>query len=521
LTQWQASPLVDSRLCEADFAQQSWPHDRGSPFFDDLPTINRSFADEDIFEMTCTSHSVWFRPVYFFSLALGFGLAVLVPGGADAQPAEGQDAEAAEEAVNASTDNTLNIKVILEKYPEIKEILEKYQEDREGTVKKLNAFSDAHDDLPPGGVILALVFSKPAQAAFHQQALDDAVQSNPNDPDAYLMMANRAVSQRRRTEAGLLIDKAEPLLNTFAGDAERKRNVRKRFYQTRALLREQDELWQDAADDWAERLKIDDQPGVRYRYARCLFRVGTEEARKQSLAEMTKAHQQDSENITLPYVAIAKFYDEIEDTAKAEEWFKAAEKKYPEDPAAHVQLAQWQWKQGNPDEVLRHAEEAVKLDPDSLDANFWLGVVLHYRGDDVELLRSQEVLSKCQRLAPDNATIRNHLSLVRLDLGDANSTIMARDMAVETLKTNQRDPFSRATLGHILFKADARNRQTGWNYLKSVAGSPNNDIQFFLASALVDVGKTAEAKQLLDRILAGQSLFVYRAQAEKLAQALN
>lgn len=479
--------------------------------------VRRSNTNRGSRDMSLLLKTNWCHKLAILMVVATFGTSLSV---AYAQPPEDGGEAAKEEAAPVGpTDQALNLNVMVEKYPKIKEIIETFREgDKEKTNAALDAFADEHDDLPPGGVIMALVFSAPNQGGAQQEALDSAVKRSPADPDAFLLLGQKAVSQRRLTEAGMLLDTAGPLVEKFSADADRKRSMQLRYNRDRAILNELNKDWSAASEHWVKLIGVEDSAGVRYRNARALFYMGTADDRKKALEEVTKAHEMDDKAVPAPYVAIAMLFDEIKNAEETKKWYEAAEKADPEDANMHLRFAHWQWKQGDAAEALRHAEAAAKLDDENLDPKFLLGLIQRYNNEPE---KAQESFVECLKLRQDVPLIRNHLALVRLDIGDATSTTMARNMAVETFQKNQRDPFTVATLGYILFKSGDQKR--GLQYLQAITRSPNlsPDARFFLASTLVDLGKTADAKKQLSQLLETPGLFAYRSQAERLLGGLE
>ncbi len=480
--------------------------------------------------------STWFR----YLLPLAFLVACVMPVTAVlAQPAEDTPAATGEvagedkgtDAVDAKDDATqsnLSLDSIVNRHPEVKDVLKTLgQGEGKKALKELKALAAQHDDLPPGEVLLAIIYGaqKPPQAyqAAHRQALEDAILASPDDPDAYLMLAGVAVSQRRLAETDLLLNAAEKLVGSFAANADRKQSMQLRYHTIRALLHEHRKQWKEATAEWDSRLKLDDTAAnVRYRYARSLFHTGTKEARGKALEEATKAYAQD-DSVLKPYVAIALLYDENQseddpktNAAKTKEWWVAAIQQYPKDSNTQLRYAQWLWKQGDAEGVIRHAQSAVDLDEENVDAKFLLGLAMK---NAEELEKAEDLFVECQKLRPDSTAIRNHLALVRLDLGDATSTTMALSMARENFSKNQRDPFTTATLGYILFKIG--QREQGINALKAVSRTRDSNIRFFLASVMVEVGDSEQAKAILKQVLMGKALFAYRSQAERLQSSLE
>ncbi|REJ67754.1 MAG: hypothetical protein DWQ31_10220 [Planctomycetota bacterium] len=460
---------------------------------------------------------------------LSAAFAVLSPSGfaeedtPDAPDAAGTGSESESEETTPPQPGLLDPRAMRDKYDEVKNAWDALNTgDRDTALDVLKTAAEAHSELPPGEVILALIYGMQRNQVFlqaYQQALEQAVEAHPDDPDAYLIMAGRAISARRITESRLLLDTAKPLIDAFTKNEDRKKSMLIRYYKGRALLDEYAERWEAAAANWERRLAIDEKAATdRYLYARALFHVGTKAARKKALQQVTQAHAE-NEQLNLPYIAIAQFFEEKKNEEKAKEWYVEAEKEYADNPRMHQSLAQWNWKQGDAAEARRHAEAAVAIDPENVAVKFLLGLLLQH---DEEFKLAEKTFVECQMKEPEAAAIKNHLALVRFDLGDATRASMAQRMATENYKKNPRDPLTIATLGYILFKSgDDRSRKQGSQLLGMVANSPLPDIQFFLASALVDSGQADEAKKRLEQILERKELFAFRRQAEALLSSLE
>ena len=99
--------------------------------------------------------------------------------------------------------------------------------DYAGALKFLREACKKNADLPPAEVLMAqLAMGVPgATRAYLEQAVVEA----PNDPEAYLLMADQAMHERRIAEANLLYEKAQSLLASFDKSAKRKAILQPRF----------------------------------------------------------------------------------------------------------------------------------------------------------------------------------------------------------------------------------------------------------------------------------------------------
>jgi Flp pilus assembly protein TadD len=100
----------------------------------------------------------------------------------------------------------------------------------------------------------------------------------------------------------------------------------------------------------------------------------------------------------------------LQEVRSVRRWLRSVERR-PWDVEARVQLATllMAWERG--DEALEHLRRAVALKPDWAPAHLYLGLELHYRGQDAEAERAyEEVL----RLNPEDETARRYLDALRL-----------------------------------------------------------------------------------------------------------
>jgi tetratricopeptide (TPR) repeat protein len=111
--------------------------------------------------------------------------------------------------------------------------------------------------LPPSDLSLAKMYFFANNAAAGRASLEKTAMENPGDPEAYLILADQAMNQRRMIEAESLYDKGLQLTEKFGENPRRKRNAEIRARTGRALVAEQRRNWPVAAADLQALLKID------------------------------------------------------------------------------------------------------------------------------------------------------------------------------------------------------------------------------------------------------------------------
>jgi len=135
------------------------------------------------------------------------------------------------------------------KIPEIEDAVKAFQNRRfDEALKSLQAAVKVHPELhlPPAHILMAQFFAAANQAGGVRIELERAVISDPTDPEAYVILGDFAMQDRRVTEAALLFGKANDLLKTFDKSKERKKILEPRTINGLAQVSEARENWEDA-----------------------------------------------------------------------------------------------------------------------------------------------------------------------------------------------------------------------------------------------------------------------------------
>jgi tetratricopeptide (TPR) repeat protein len=158
--------------------------------------------------------------------------------------------------------------------PELTDALNKFrQRDYDGALALLKEAAKKNPELPPGYVLMAQLFSQANMAGAVRNALERAVMELPGDPEAYAIMGDIAIRERRVTEARLLYDKANGLTSAWSGNAKRKASLQPRIHSGLAMTDEAREDWTAAQKQLEAWLKLEPKNAAALQQlAQCLFR---------------------------------------------------------------------------------------------------------------------------------------------------------------------------------------------------------------------------------------------------------
>ncbi len=370
--------------------------------------------------------------------------------------------------------------------------------------------------LAPAEVMMARLYWDNGQPGPGITMLEKAIQKMPQDPEALVLLGERAAAEGRITEAGLLFEKAAKLLDKFNENPRRKQNLQVRTYTTWAGVEEKSENWSEAQKRLDELLKIEPRSGLGHEsLGRVLFRLGKQ---KEAYAEFQAAAEYDK-TILPAELAMATL---AADKPKAEQWLKLAIQKSGQDLRTRLGVTQFQLRNNNVDEAKIHAEEAIKMDPTGLDSNTWMGIISRMLGD---YKKAEKHLSLAHLLAPTNSAIIDHLALSLIELPDKVSQQRALQFAELNVQQYPNNHDLLPTLGWVNYKlnrrAEASRAFTAVINSPSGVASRSPAMAYYLATVAKERGRNADAVQYLTEALNHNEPFPYRKPAQELLAQLS
>jgi tetratricopeptide (TPR) repeat protein len=396
--------------------------------------------------------------------------------------------------------------------------------DFDGALKLLKEAVKKNPDLPPADVILAQWFAASNLSQAVHDSLERAVVNSPDDPEAYLLLGNIAINQHRITEAIMLYEKTNSLIEKLAS-AKRKEALIPQVYQGLALTNQAREKWEAAKKYWDDLLKLKPENlAALQQLAQCELQMGNE---KEALALLKKVSKLDKESLP-PETAIFRFFAATErgkDKANTKKWLADALKASPNDIKTQLFASQWYWEKGDLAEAEKHAAAARAIDKASVDANIFSGVIALFRKD---YKAAEGFFEAAHLLAPTNFAASNNLALALAEQGSVEKDEAKKQRALQYAEANARaNPKSAeaaSTYGWVLFKLGRYNEAEEALKAAVSGGQFTPEMAYYLASVLTLNKRSTEgetAKRLLELALKTTAPFAQREDAEKLLDDLK
>jgi tetratricopeptide (TPR) repeat protein len=390
-----------------------------------------------------------------------------------------------------------------------------YSRDVENARNLLVAAKKKQPKLAPPEVMLAQLFISAGQAPAARQELERAIARHSEDPEAYLILADVAFNDQRFTEAGLLFAKAAALAGKFAENPKRKQNFQMRGFAGMAAVEEARENWAAAKEHLSAWVKLEPNSAAPHqRLARVLFQLGE---KKEAYAELQAAVKADPK-LPPAEIAMGNFYAQAGDKVQAEKFMSAAAARGKNDLVTNLALVQWFIQNNQISEALEHADAALKLDPNSLDAKVARGVVARMQQNYAE---AKQWLEAAHTQSPGNPVVTNQLALVLLEQKDESDHKRALEFAEVNQKLNPNNVEAAATLGWVAYRLGRKGDAMRALNAVTQTGNLTSESAYYVAYVLKDQGQVANAVKLLETALNNDRPFAYRREAEALLSELR
>ncbi len=407
--------------------------------------------------------------------------------------------------------------------PELRDAEKRFRnQDFEGAYRALVEARRLDPTLPPAQVMMAGMFSQINAPGGVRLYLERAAKEEPNDPEAFVIMGEIAISERRVTEAGMLYNHAHSLLRNFKGGAKRKDPLERRTLAGLATYHEAREEWASAEKYLLEWEKLEPKEAiVKQRLANALFR---QEKAKEAYDKLKQAKEVDPRALT-PEAQMALFYQQKGDSKKAAEWMQSALGQAKDDANTLVVAASWALETDRLDEARKWASDALKLDKTSIPAMLIRGTVALFQKqyEDAEFYFETAFMQ-----SPGNFAASNNLALALIEQEKHEQYARKRQKALELAENNVRQ-FQRSiwaseawsTYGWILYKNNRPQQALQALQQAAASGIVSEDTRYYLAVLLVEQDRREEARRLLREALESKRPFSKRDDAKLLLERLG
>ena len=387
--------------------------------------------------------------------------------------------------------------------------------DYQGALEQLREAVKKDPALPPPNIIMAQFFAQAKNMAGVRSALEQSVIDVPDDPQAYLILGDLALRERRITEARLLFEKAEGLLSQWQGSAKRKESMMPQLYGGLAATAEIRGEWDKAQKLLVAWLELDyDNAAALQRLAQCQFRTDNVESALQSLRAAAKVNA----DMLLPEAILAQWSARSGDQQGAKKWLIDALTTAPKDAKVRLVASQWAWENGQLEEAEKQAEAALQLAPSYYSALNLRGVIALFRKD---YAAAEKYFESAHLQAPTDVAASNNLALALVEQNDVEKRRLALHYAEANVRERPQSPEVYATYGWVLYKL-GRLRDAEEALQKAVSGGKlTPETAYYLANVLADSGRGEDAIRFLQLALKTTAPFAQREDAQELLDQLQ
>ena len=451
-----------------------------------------------------------FSSIMFFGLFVLFALAVSYSASVFADPVGpgALNAAAATEQVSE----------------EVKAAVEDFQKmNFDSALGKLETARVKNPDLPPAELIMAQWFSQVNELRASRQMVEKCVTKSPEDPEAYVVLADLNLQNGCFTEAELLYAKTLEVVRKFVGSEKRKTNIMRRLLLGNAQVYAARGKRAEAIQYLDAMLKTDaNNLGA-------LTLLGMIQFQNDNVAAAIKAFEKVKENETKDAkqmqaeARVAMLYQNAGNDAKAKEYMTLAIEKAPRDVGVRLVAAQWSLQQGSVTGAVKQAQAALQLDAESREAQMVRGVVAMHAKDFVT---AETNFAKVLANSPSDFAASNLLALALCEQNDLVKLKKAEEYAKINVERYNKAPDAFATAAWVLFKKEDYNNALKFlqNAVQLANGQITPDTGYYLAAIYAKSPETEiknKAKDILQKLTENKQPFYMRAEAEKLLSDLK
>ncbi len=395
------------------------------------------------------------------------------------------------------------------------------KDDYDGALQLVQEAVKKDADLPPAQVIMAQWFAKSNVPLKVRAALERAVAEAPEDPEAYILMGDIALSEGRHTEAELLYEKADRLMAGWQGSAKRKDALLPQIQSGLAgtCLARGD--WTGARQHLEAWLKLDPKSSSALQLlARCLLQQKNVEGALEKLKEAAKIQP----DMLTPEAVLGQWFARAGDQENAKKWTVAALNAAPKNAKTRLVAAQWAFDAGQLDEAKQQVEIALRLDPKRSDAKLYFqakflrGLVALFQKD---YKTAEACFESAHRQLPKDFSASNNLALALVEEDEESKRAYALDLANTNAQQYPEMAEALATYGWVLYRRGQLDAAEKVLRGAATGGSLTPDTEYYWACVLKDRGQDAEAKQWLESALRSRAPFQHREEAKTLLEKLS
>jgi tetratricopeptide (TPR) repeat protein len=391
--------------------------------------------------------------------------------------------------------------------------------DDEATRLFREAVAEEPDIAPPGLDVAGRLAnsSDDSRAEKVMYWIEKTAEDFPNDPEAFLLLAELAIDEQRYVEAGLLVKHAEPLVAAMPDKSLRKIPLTGRSMLIYVSMAENRNRWAEAVELLQKMIvKWSDRTELVFRLGRDQFKSGKRDdgiATIKKWAEQTKG-QPNEQSVTL---IIFGLYENEGLHDDAWSYLEQAIKTEPENVRLQVQASQIKLRQGELDTAKKFLETAIKLAPTNPFVERQQAVIALY---DKDFAKAEKLFEMLLIEYPADRTIRSGLALALCSQDNSIKLKRAVQLVNESYRNNPDDIETAESValvsiwqGNTEFAEQILTERFDRGEMSPVGA-------YYIALVYNRSKRKEEAKIFLEASLSGTN-FPQRADAEKLKEELD
>lgn len=371
-----------------------------------------------------------------------------------------------------------------------------------------------HPEGRPGGIIAAMMFGDGKLFGKLRFWLEQTAEDYPNDPEAFFLLGDIALTDERFLEATMLAERGEGLLEKTPTSVERKRQLTIHLHSLKGGVAEAKKSWNEAAKCF--RAILDVEPDN----AEFLLRLGIVEYRRGNRDEAMRHLDQAAKTNTrlLPsLILLAQLCESENRTEEAVKFVEESLKIYADNPRVLLAAADLELRWNHLDKVRELAEKAQQLDDNSVDAVMKLGILDLYAEQYQE---AEEKFLRLFRTMPNDVNVLTGLCLALCEQNEPRQQNRAMALARDNANRHFDSTDALATYAWVLFKMNLRQESEKILTRLFDTGDMNPAGAYYLAVLYAGQGRKNDAISFLKAALEPQGNFPKRAAAEKLLDLL-
>ncbi len=447
-----------------------------------------------------------------------YGVAILLLCGLPAIPALAQEKDDSD-GNPLTTENLIGGAVSMsgKSYPEVDKAITRFRNgDSQGAMEFLEQAKKKYSKLPPSDITMAKMQMAARNAKAVRFLLESAVKNHPDDPEAYLLLADQAFIGGRTTEAQALFELAAPLIKKFDENKKRKQNFSIRVIAGRSAVAERRQQWERAYQLLKEWIVIDPESAAAHqRIGIVLFRL---DKSREALEEFTKAQELNPE-VSHPFIVLGQLFSQSGEKEKAQKSYEKAYRDNKSDARVAQAYAEWLIQEDKLEEAQAVAATLRKQSPNDKTALLLDGIVAYMQGDAE---RAEQALTKILSINHADPTATNLLALLLIESDDKADKERALKYAQVNAERFETSVQTNVTLGWVLYRLGRANEANAALQKGAQSGQLQSDSAYLIARIMSEQGKNEQAIKALEQVLNNKAgTFLFRKNAEQLLSELQ